>query len=100
MTRTFQKILHTMNCAMVAVSASVSSAVAAGEHHSTVSVGVGVVRGEWATLRTTCGVVSLERRVRVLQNGRPGQAVRVKVLGTTTAILAQVTGAHAVEIFE
>ncbi len=79
-----------MNCALLALSAN----VAAGESN------VGVVRGEWATLRTSCGVVSLERRVQVLQDGRPGQAVRVKVSGATMSILAQVTGAHAVEIFE
>lgn len=75
---------------------ALSANVAAGESN----LGVGVVRGEWATLRTSCGVVSLERRVQVLQNGRPGQSVRIKVSGATTSILAQVTGAHTVEIFE
>lgn len=59
-----------------------------------------VRRGEWATLRTASGAVNLESRVQILQDGRAGQAVRVKAAGAMTAILAQVIAAHEVEISE
>jgi flagellar basal body P-ring formation protein FlgA len=57
-----------------------------------------VARGEWAVLRATQGSVQLETRVEVLQDGRSGQAVRVRLPSGHDVILARVTGPGAVEM--
>lgn len=60
----------------------------------------GVLRGESATMRATAGALALETRVLVLEDGRPGQAVRVKLPGASASSQAKVTAAHEVEIVE
>jgi flagella basal body P-ring formation protein FlgA len=57
-----------------------------------------VTRGEYATLRSVHGPIELESRVEVLQDGGPGQTVRVKLANASSAILARVTGPGTVEI--
>jgi flagella basal body P-ring formation protein FlgA len=59
-----------------------------------------VARGDWATLRASQGVVALESRVEVLQDGMSGQSVRVKLPHASSAILARVTGRGTVEVRE
>lgn len=56
-----------------------------------------VVRGTWAQLQARSGEVSIQSRVEVLQDGRLGQMVRVKVPGASAAMFARVTGQGAVE---
>ncbi|TWD85728.1 flagella basal body P-ring formation protein FlgA [Variovorax beijingensis] len=56
-----------------------------------------VMRGNWAQLQARSGVVSVESRVEVLQDGREGQVVRVKVPGSSGEVLARVTGPGQVE---
>lgn len=57
-----------------------------------------VTRGGWASLRASRGLVQLESRVEVLEDGRAGQMVRVKLPGASGDVLAQVTGPGAVEV--
>ena len=57
-----------------------------------------VMRGNWAHLQVRSGEVSVESRVEVLQDGREGQVVRVKVPGSSGEVLARVTGPGQVEV--
>ncbi|QGW82241.1 flagellar basal body P-ring formation protein FlgA [Variovorax paradoxus] len=57
-----------------------------------------VMRGNWAHLQARSGDVSVESRVEVLQDGRQGQVVRVKVPGSSGEVLARVTGPGQVEV--
>jgi flagella basal body P-ring formation protein FlgA len=57
-----------------------------------------IARGEWATLRSTAGAVTLESRVEVLQDARPGQRVRVRQQGATGPVFARVLGAGQLEL--
>ncbi|MNV36981.1 flagellar basal body P-ring biosynthesis protein FlgA [compost metagenome] len=57
-----------------------------------------VVRGNWALLQARSGDVAVESRVEVLQDGREGQLVRVKVPGAKGEVLARVTGPGQVEV--
>ncbi|MDP9933655.1 flagellar basal body P-ring formation chaperone FlgA [Variovorax paradoxus] len=57
-----------------------------------------VTRGNWANLQSRSGAVSVESRVEVLQDGRQGQIVRVKVPGSRAEVLARVTGRGQVEV--
>ena len=57
-----------------------------------------VVRGQPAHLLARSGEVSVESRVEVLQDGRQGQVVRVKVPGASGEVLARVTGPGQVEV--
>jgi len=57
-----------------------------------------VVRGNWALLQARSGDVAVESRVEVLQDGREGQFVRVKVPGAKGEVLARVTGPGQVEV--
>ncbi|SFQ10950.1 flagellar basal body P-ring formation chaperone FlgA [Variovorax sp. 770b2] len=57
-----------------------------------------VMRGNWAHLLARSGDVSVESRVEVLQDGRQGQVVRVKVPGSGGEVLARVTGPGQVEV--
>lgn len=57
-----------------------------------------VLRGAWATLRSVAGPVTLESRVEVLQDGRPGQKVRVRQPGGVRLVMARVVGRDALEL--
>jgi len=57
-----------------------------------------VGRGEFATLRTTQGLINLECRVEVLQEGALGEKVRVKIPSASSSIQATVCGRGLVEI--
>jgi flagella basal body P-ring formation protein FlgA len=57
-----------------------------------------VTRGNTAHLLARSGDVSVESRVEVLQDGREGQLVRVKVAGSSGEVLARVTGPGQVEV--
>lgn len=57
-----------------------------------------VSRGDWAMLTTQNGLVALESRVEVLQDGRVGQSVRVKSVNATSAVLARVSGPGRLEM--
>ena len=57
-----------------------------------------VARGEWATLHAVAGAVNLESRVEVLEDGRNGQMVHVKLPNATAPMLARVVGPHTVEV--
>jgi len=57
-----------------------------------------VTRGNWARLLARSGEVTVESRVEVLQDGRTGQFVRVKVPGGSGEVLARVTGRGQVEV--
>lgn len=57
-----------------------------------------VGRGRWARLLARSGDVSVESRVEVLQDGRQGQIVRVKVPGSRGEVLARVVGQGEVEL--
>jgi len=57
-----------------------------------------VVRGNSAHLLARSGDVSVESRVEVLQDGREGQLVRVKVPGSSGEVMARVTGPGQVEV--
>ena len=59
---------------------------------------VAVNRGEWATLRTGTPGLVLESRVEVLQDGRPGQKVRVRQQGATGIVLGRVLGRGQLEL--
>ena len=56
-----------------------------------------VTRGGWADLVARSGNVSIESRVEVLQDGRLGDRVRVKVPGANGEVVARVTGPGQVE---
>lgn len=57
-----------------------------------------VLRGQWASLRSSAGAVSLETRVEVLQDGRPGDSVRVRQPGATAGVVAKVVGPGQLEV--
>lgn len=57
-----------------------------------------VRRGSFATLRASHGHVSIESKVEVLEDGRPGQTVRVRAASAEGAVLARVTGVGALEV--
>lgn len=57
-----------------------------------------VTRGEWASLRSLAGAVLLESRVEVLQDGRPGQKIRVRQQGATGIVFARVVGRGELEL--
>lgn len=57
-----------------------------------------VARGNWAHLKARSGDVAVESRVQVLQDGRTGQLVRVKVPGSNGEVIARVTGPGQVEV--
>ncbi|MDR3018764.1 MAG: flagella basal body P-ring formation protein FlgA [Delftia acidovorans] len=57
-----------------------------------------VVRGEWATLVTRQGPLSLESRVEVLQDGQPGQIVRARPANATGALSVRVVGRGQLEL--
>jgi flagella basal body P-ring formation protein FlgA len=56
-----------------------------------------VVQGDWATLHVRQGLVDLESRVEVLQDGRAGERVRVKLKSARGAVFARVTGPGTLE---
>ncbi|CBJ37719.1 putative flagellar protein FlgA precursor [Ralstonia solanacearum CMR15] len=57
-----------------------------------------VARGDWATLHAVAGAVNLESRVEVLEDGRNGQLVHVKLPNATSPMLARVVGERMVEV--
>lgn len=57
-----------------------------------------VSRGEWASLTSKNGLVTLESRVEVLQDGQVGQTVRVKPFNASSAVLARVSGVGHLEL--
>jgi flagella basal body P-ring formation protein FlgA len=57
-----------------------------------------VARGAWATLRAVAGPVTLESRVEVLQDGQPGQRVRVRQPGGAGLVMARVVGHGELEL--
>lgn len=57
-----------------------------------------VQRGQWASLRSGSGAVSLEARVEVLQDGRLGDSVRVRQPGAAAGVIARVTGPAQLEL--
>lgn len=57
-----------------------------------------VMRGDWATLRFLAGPITLERQVEVLQDGRPGQKVRVRQPGAPGQLSARVVGRGQLEL--
>lgn len=57
-----------------------------------------VVRGEWASLVTRHGPLSLESRVEVLQDGQPGQIVRARPANATGVLSARVVGRGQLEL--
>lgn len=59
---------------------------------------VAVARGEWAAMRTGAGAVALESRVEVLQDGRPGDKVRVRQSGATGIVFARVLSPGQLEL--
>lgn len=59
---------------------------------------VAVTRGEWAVLRSTEGSISLEHRVEVLQDGRPGQRIRVRPQGGGGTLFARVLAPGQLEL--
>jgi len=59
-----------------------------------------VARGESATLRSQVGVLTLESKVEVLQDGYPGQMVKVRLPAASGPVLARVTGAGLLEMTE
>jgi len=57
-----------------------------------------VVRGNWARMQTHSGDVLIENRVEVLQDGRAGQLVRVRVPSSREEVIARVTGPGELEL--
>lgn len=57
-----------------------------------------VARGTWAVLRAGQGAVVLESRAEVLEDGRSGEAVRVRLPNASSTILARVTGPGTLEV--
>lgn len=57
-----------------------------------------VSRGEWVRLMTHQGLLSLESRVEVLQDGLPGQVVRARPAHATATLSARVVGPGLLEL--
>lgn len=57
-----------------------------------------VLRGQWVALRAAAGAVRLEARAEALQDGRPGQSVRVRPGHGGGTLLARVVGPGQVEV--
>ncbi len=57
-----------------------------------------VSRGDWVSLVSRSGLVSLESRVEVLQDGQVGQVVRARPLNATGVLLARVTAPGHLEL--
>ena len=57
-----------------------------------------VNRGDWALLRLSAGTVVLEARVEVMQDGRPGQMVRVRMPAARGSVLAKVAAPGILEM--
>ncbi|WP_198971515.1 flagella basal body P-ring formation protein FlgA [Xylophilus sp. ASV27] len=57
-----------------------------------------VARGEWVNLVSHQGLVTLESRVEVLQDGQIGQTVRVRQANATGVVLARVSGPGQLEM--
>lgn len=76
-------------------------AVRAGEvlSRSDLEAAPDVVRGNRAELSAVAGAVALTGQAEVLQDGRVGETVRVRLPGATGTILARVTGPDQVEAF-
>lgn len=74
--------------------------VAAGEalRARDVAAAPAVARGQWASLRSGEGAVVSETRVEVLQDGRPGDSVRVRQPGAMAQVTARVLGPGQLEI--
>lgn len=56
-----------------------------------------VTRGQWAVLRSGVGAVVTEARVRVLQDGRRGERVRVRHAAASAPMMARVSGPGRLE---
>jgi len=63
-------------------------------------VGPAVTRGSFAALAARSGGVEVETRVEVLQDGQPGQRVRVRLPTASASILAQVLAPGRVEAID
>lgn len=59
-----------------------------------------VARGEAATLRAQLGVLTVESKVEVLQDGYPGQMVKVRLPAASGPVLARVMSAGLLEMTE
>jgi len=57
-----------------------------------------VSRGDWVNLVSKNGLVSLESRVEVLQDGQVGQIVRARAVNATGVLLARVVSAGHLEL--
>ena len=87
--------------ALVADSAlRVRHAVRAGEalHASDFEAAPDVTRGTWVELRDGSGPVALSGRAEVLQDGRIGQTVRVRMHGAAGAVMARVLARDELEM--
>lgn len=62
--------------------------------------GPAVARGSFAAMVAHSGGVEVETRVEVLQDGQPGQRVRVRLITASTSILARVLASGRVEAIE
>jgi hypothetical protein len=56
-----------------------------------------VTRGDWVLLHFRSGGVELETRAQVLQDGHPGEVVRVRAWSASEPVFARVISAGAVE---
>ena len=63
-----------------------------------VQVKPAVARGEWASLVTRQGPLSLESRVEILQDGQIGQMIRARPANATSVLTARVVGAGQLEL--
>jgi flagella basal body P-ring formation protein FlgA len=68
------------------------------ERAAGVTPAIAVSRGDWASLHTAAGAVSLESRVEVLQDGHVGDKVRVRTRGATGLVLARVVAPGQLEL--
>ena len=59
-----------------------------------------VARGETATLRSQLGVLTVESKVEVLQDGYPGQMIKVKLSAASGPVMARVASAGLLEMTE
>jgi len=59
-----------------------------------------VARGESATLRSQVGMLTVESKVEVLQDGYPGQMVKVRASASSGPVLARVASAGLLEMAE
>jgi flagella basal body P-ring formation protein FlgA len=59
-----------------------------------------VERGEAVTASVRRGPILVQARAETLQDGRVGQAVQVRIAGSTSAVLGHVVGRHAVMLEE